>query len=109
MSKNALTFTQKTEVAKLLADVIRTHEDADAIPEGQCRYSLGHSDQWICDTVPFTCTVPNVASLRKELYGTLCVASASEKSTALAMELRDLANRVVRLEQDVASLIMNNG
>jgi len=81
MSKNVLSFQQKVQVSKLLDELVEVVDSDKRL----CRYrSRSHNDAYVAKQFDFTCTVPNVSWLRKELYGNLVVERTSDGNSRLS-------------------------
>ena len=66
MTKNILSFIEKMTVNEYLAKVI-----IKLAGDPTCGYRPGSSDASVAASMAFPCTVPNVAGVRKEVYGSL--------------------------------------
>lgn len=95
MTKNSLSFSQRVSISKALDNVVEPLEG------GYCRYKDGWSDEKVSETMPFPCTVTNVGSIRREMFGN--IKSTTTKGDTKA-KLEKLAVTVDEIEQAIQAL-----
>lgn len=108
--KNVLTLPQQFHIQGILQTCLVC---VDSTPSARIyEYQGEHSDETVAASMPFPCTAPNVAHVRKELFGQLrqkapptLVTVTQEKLDGISFLLLQNRDRILAVETAVCMLI----